>query len=111
MVVVFNNPTTQSQQTVAILDGFASASGDTSIVNFSKALDPSDPGFFAHMAIGDGFSCCGQQSTISVNGQDMTTAAGNNDSSVDGFAENGNLITVGNINGPYTGGNPRLSAD
>jgi hypothetical protein len=58
------------------------------------------------MAIGDGFSCCDQESTIAVNGEDVTTVAGNNDSSVDGFVSNGNLITVGNINGPYTGGTP-----
>ena len=108
LVVVYNNPTTQSDQTVAILNGFASSSGDTSTVNFATPLDISNPSFFAHMAIGDGFSCCGQESTISVNGQEMTTVAGNNDSSVDGagVAENGDLITVGNINGPYTGGTP-----
>jgi hypothetical protein len=105
LVVVYSNPS-QSTQTVAILNGFASSSGDTSVVNFSKPLDVSAPGFFAHMAIGDGFSCCGQESTIAVNGQDMTTVAGNNDSSVDASAANGNLITMGNINGPYTGGTP-----
>jgi hypothetical protein len=109
LVVVYSNPS-QPKQTVAILNGFASSAGDTSFVNFATPLDPSAPGFFAHMAIGDGFSCCDQESTISVNGQEMTTVAGNNDSSVDGvwptFAENGDLITVGNINGPYTGGTP-----
>jgi hypothetical protein len=106
LVVVYSNPS-QAMQTVAILNGFASSAGDTSKVNFSQPLDPSDPGFFAHMAIGDGFSCCDQRSTISVNGQEMTTAAGNNDDSVDGpTPQNGNLITVGDINGPFTGGTP-----
>ncbi|HTZ66180.1 MAG TPA: PEP-CTERM sorting domain-containing protein [Roseiarcus sp.] len=105
LVVVYSNPS-QSTQTVAILNGFASSSGDTSVVNFSKPLDTSAPGFFAHMAIGDGFSCCDQESTISVNGKEMTTVAGNNDSSVDASPADGNLITMGNINGPYTGGTP-----
>ena len=35
----------------------------------------------------------------------MTTVAGNDDSCV-GSPANGCLITVGNINGPYTGGTP-----
>ena len=105
LVVVYSNPLNPTQ-TVAILNGFASSTGDTTTVNFTEALDPSDPGFFAHMSIGDGFSCCDQMSTISVNGQEMTTAAGNNDSSVDPALANGNLITVGDINGPYTGGTP-----
>jgi PEP-CTERM motif len=106
LVVVFSKAS-QPTQTVALLNGFASAAGDTSTINFSTALHPSAPGFFAHMAIGDGFSCCGQASTITVNGSVMTTVAGNNDSSVDGSTvSNGNLITVGNINGPFTGGVP-----
>jgi hypothetical protein len=91
-------------QTVAILNGFASSAGDTSTISFSSALHPTAPGFFAHMAIGDGFSCCGQSSTISVNGQLMTSVAGNDDTS--GVDQNGALLTVGNINGPYTGGTP-----
>jgi hypothetical protein len=107
LVVVYTNPL-QSTQTVAILNGFASSAGDTSSVTFGTPLDPTAPGFFAHMAIGDGFSCCNQRSTITVNGNEMTTAAGNNDSSVDAVLHNGNLITVGNINGPYTGGTPGL---
>jgi hypothetical protein len=106
LVVVYSNPD-QATQTIAILDGSASSTGDNSSINFSTPLNPSAPGFFAHMAIGDGFSCCDQESTIDVNGQAMTTVAGNNDSSVDGSdVSNGNLITVGNINGPYTGGTP-----
>ena len=108
LVVVYSNAANPTQ-TVAILNGYASAAGDISTVNFASPLNPSAPGFFAHMAIGDGFSCCDQKSTININGQDMTTAAGNNDSSIDGSdVSNGNLITVGNINGPYTGGTPGL---
>jgi hypothetical protein len=104
LVVVYSNPT-QPTQTVALLNGFASSSGDTAKITYTTPIDKSSPAFFAHMAIGDGFSCCGQQSNISVNGSLMTTAAGNNDSSVESAA-NGNLITVGNINGPFTGGTP-----
>lgn len=77
-------------------------------MTFAKPLDPSAPGFFAHMAIGDGFSCCSQASEIDVNGSAMTTVAGNNDSCTSaGAPADGCLITVGNINGPsFTGGTP-----
>lgn len=105
LVVVYSNAA-NPLQTVAILNGFASAAGDTATINFASALNPASAGFFAHMAIGDGFSCCDQESSIAVNGLLMTTVAGNNDSSVDSGVSNGNLITVGNINGPYTGGTP-----
>jgi hypothetical protein len=105
LVVVYTNSALPTQ-TVAILNGFASSAGDTSSITFAKPLDPTASGFFAHMIIGDGFSCCSQSSTISVNGQLMTTVAGNNDSSVDSSAANGNLITVGHMAGPYTGGTP-----
>jgi hypothetical protein len=105
LVIVYSN-SARSTQTVGILNGFASSAGDTSTISFGTPLNPSDPGFFAHMIIGDGFSCCDQQSNISVDGNLMTTAAGNNDSSVDGGVSNGNLITVGNMSGPYTGGTP-----
>ena len=44
--------------TVGILDGFANVSGDTTSINFSKALNPAAPGFFADMRLGIGFSCC-----------------------------------------------------
>ncbi len=105
LVIAYTNPAIATN-TVAILNGFAESTGDISHVNFATPLDTTAPGFFAHMIIGDGFSCCGQASTITVNGQVMTTVAGNNDSSVDATPANGNLITVGNINGPYTGGTP-----
>lgn len=106
LVIVYTNPANPTQ-TIGILNGFASSTGDISSITFGIPLNPSAPGFFAHMAIGDGFSCCNQMSTITVNGLQMTTAAGNNDSSVDGGnVANGNLITVGNINGPFTGGMP-----
>jgi hypothetical protein len=37
--------------TVAILNGAASSAGDVSHVTFAQPLDPTAPGFFAHMAI------------------------------------------------------------
>jgi len=110
LVVVYSNPAL-SVSTVGILDGFSSSTGDNASINFSSPLHPADPGFFAEMRIGDGFSCCSQTSTITVNGTTITTNAGNNDDSVDGSAANGNLITVGGDNDPFSALNPSYAAD
>ena len=101
LVVVYKDPANSAVSTVGILDGFSAVSGDTSTINFSNPLDPSAPGFFAEMRIGDGFSCCTQASTITVNGTVITTNAGNNDDGV-GAINNGQLITVGGDNDPFS---------
>jgi hypothetical protein len=95
-----------STSTIGILDGFSAQSGDNSSINFAAALHPAAPGFQAEMRIGDGFSCCGQESQIDVNGLRMTDVAGNNDDSVDGAPDDGNLITVGGDNDPFTVASP-----
>jgi len=110
LVVVYSNPTL-ANSTVGILDGFSSSAGDNSKIAFSTPLDPAAPGFFPEMRIGDGFSCCGQASTIAVNGTTITTNAGNNDDSVDAAPANGNLITVGGDNDPFSPLLPTYAAD
>lgn len=97
--------------TVGILDGFSAVGGDTTSINFVNPLNPSDPGFFAEMRIGDGFSCCSQTSSITVNGNTITTVAGNRDDSVDGFDANGSLITVGGDDDACTPANPTYATD
>ena len=99
LVVVYSNPAL-STHTIGILQGFASVTGDTGTLNFGTPLDPSAPGFVAELRLGIGFSCCGQESTVSVNGTLITETAGNND---DGAAvQNGQLITMGGDNDPYS---------
>lgn len=86
--------------TIGILDGFSQSSGDDATISFANPLASSDPGFFAEMLIGDGFSCCSQMSSITVNGTVITESAGNND---DGDAvANGALITVGGFDDPFS---------
>lgn len=92
LVVVYSNGAL-GISTVGILDGFSASAGDTTAINFATPLDPTAPGFQAEMRLGIGFSCCSQQSTVSVNGTTITNVAGNND---DGAAvANGSLITMG----------------
>ena len=102
--------------TVGILDGFATVTGDTAKINFTQPLDPSAAGFFAEMRLGIGFSCCDpnsptQRSTVKVNGQLLTENAGLNDDSTDAGATNGNLITVGGDDDPFSPANPSYAAD
>ncbi len=108
LVVVYQNAALP-ESTVGILDGFASVAGDTAAINFADPLDPSDPGFFAEMSLGIGFSCCSQKSSVEVNGTLITLNAGNND---DGNAvANGSLITVGSFDDPLSPFMPSYEED
>lgn len=90
-------------QTVAILDGFADVTGDTATLNFGSPLDPTMPGFHAEMDLGIGFSATGDASTVTVNGTTITQNAGNwDDGYVPDGAQNGNLITVGGFDDPFS---------
>ncbi len=117
LVVVYSNPTL-AESTFAILDGFASTSGDTTHVNFADPLDPSAPGFFAEMFLGIGFSyngstCTdtGQTSRVDVNGTTITNNAGCNDDSIDTVADNGNLLTTGGFDDPFSPHLPTTAQD
>jgi hypothetical protein len=97
LVVVYSNPTIPTSS-IGILDGAASSAGDTSMINF--ASNPS--GDTVLMSVGDGFSydqdgVTDQYSTINVDGSLLTSAAGNCDSSQDGYCANGDLITAGKL--------------
>ncbi len=111
LVVVYSNGTLATS-TIGILDGFSASAGDNSSINFAAGLDPTAAGFHAELRIGDGFSCdtnCSngsQVSLIDVNGLRMTNVAGDNDDSVDANPSNGNLITVGSDNDPFTLASP-----
>ena len=108
LIVVYSNPTLLDA-TVGILDGFSAVGGDNTAINFANPLNPAAPGFFAEMIIGDSFSCCGQRSTIEVNGTTMTVNAGNNDDGA--VVSNGSLITVGGYDDPFSPANPSYADD
>ena len=101
LVVVYQLPSLPVS-TVAILDGFSASTGDTTVLNFASPLNPAAPGFFAEMRLGIGYSCCDQRSTVTVNGTVITENAGNNDDSADAVLSNGNLITVGGYDDPFS---------
>ena len=108
LVVIFDNPAL-GISTIGILDGFSAVGGDSTAINFSTPLDPSDPGFFAEMYIGSSHSCCSQRSTITVNGGLLTENAGDFDDGLD--LANGSLITVGSFDDPFSPLNPSYVDD
>jgi hypothetical protein len=106
LVVVYSNATLGTS-TIGILDGFSDQNGDNSAITFASGLHPSDPGFHAEMRIGDGFSydqggVTDQVSLVDVNGQRLSNVTGNCDDNVDSFCQDGNLITMGGDNDPFT---------
>jgi hypothetical protein len=109
LVVVYSHPSL-GVSTVGILDGFASSTGDTTTLTFGAPLNPAAPGFVAEMALGIGFSCCNQASTVKVNGTTITDNAGNNNDGV-GPAANGQLITVGGFDDAYSAAMPAYGDD
>ena len=118
LVVVYSDPTVSAVQSVGILDGFSQTTGDSTAINFATPLDPTAPGFLAEMRLGIGFSfdgngCTGsgQSSRVTVNGTDITNNAGCNDDSADASASNGNLITVGDDNDPFSALLPSVLPD
>ena len=118
LVVVYSDPTVSAVQSVGILDGFSQTTGDSTAINFTTPLDPTAPGFLADMRLGIGFSydgngCTGsgQSSSVTVNGTTITNSAGCNDDSVDTVAADGNLITVGDNNDPFSPLLPSIAQD
>jgi hypothetical protein len=80
---------------VALLDGGQNTSGETTNVFFGSPLDTSSPTFAAELGLGISFSCCGQASNVSINGNLLSSNAGNFDDGLD--QTDGSLITVGGL--------------
>ena len=105
LVVVYANAALP-ENTIAVLDGSASTTGDTATFVLAAPLDKTVPGFQATMSLGSGFSyqggggagtpVCGggQFSIVEVNSALLSNCAGNYD---DGFGNDGALITVGGV--------------
>lgn len=110
LVVVYSNGSL-ADSTIAILDGWSASGGDSFSTAFVDPLDPTAAGFEAEMALGIGFSCCSQKSTVKVNGTTITTEAGNFDDGVGGGAANGRLITVGGYDDPFSPASPSYVDD
>jgi hypothetical protein len=110
LVIVYSNPA-ETERTIALLDGFSVASGDSFSVNLGSPLaDPSTPGFEALFSLGIGYSYQvgdSQFSYVDVDGRRLTSWAGGED---DGGSFNGGLVTVGGLDDdPSNPANPNSS--
>lgn len=85
------------ESSVVLLDGGQRTGGETSIFAYADPLgDPTDAGFFMDMSLAISFSCCGNQvSQIDVNGQRISSSAGNLDDGL--ISSDGSLITAGGV--------------
>lgn len=103
LVVVYANAA-QPENTIAVLDGAASQTGDTATFVLAAPLDKTVPGFQATMSLGSGHSYQGGQpgnicapsqfSIVDINDERLTSCAGNFD---DGEGNDGALVTVGGV--------------
>jgi hypothetical protein len=100
--------------TVFVFDGSSASAGDAFGFNVAATTASSQ----AEMRLGIGFSfdgtgCTGngQTSVVTVNAVTITNNAGCNDDSVDATPADGNLITVGGDNDPFSPLLPTTAAD
>jgi hypothetical protein len=112
LVVVYSDPSLTSNRTIAILDGFADPWGDEFTFTASRGMNPNAAGFSAELRLGIGYSNpFGNQSTeITVNGTLITKGAGGSDDGL-GWPNNGQLITVGGNDDPFSAPMPLKEND
>jgi hypothetical protein len=98
LAVIFDDPNQTVTNTVILMFGAQSVSGDTFNIGLADPIDLTDPNLALDFSLGISYSYqlggVQQYSRVDVNGQRLTTAAGGED---DGYSSNGGLITVGGI--------------
>ena len=101
LAVIFDDPNQVASNTIILLFGGQNPAGDNFNINLTNPINKSAAGFALDFSLGISFSDQDngpnfpeQFSTVDVNGQRLTSAAGGSD---DGEPVNGELITVGGI--------------
>ncbi len=94
IVVVFDDPSQTTQSTVIIAFGGQATTGDTFALTLSEPFDDATQDVELSLAIGFSVNSGGQFSLIDVNGERMTSSAGDFD---DGELANGALYTIGGV--------------
>ena len=94
LVVIFDDPSETVTSTIVVSFGGQELSGDTFNITLAEPFADSDQDITMSLAIGFSFQPAGQFSLVDVNGQRLTSSAGNSD---DGAAANGALYTVGGL--------------
>ncbi len=100
LAVIFNNPASTTVNTVILLFGSQSTTGDLFRIGLAEPINKGDPNLGLDLSLGISFgyqtgtTSERQISLIDVNGQRLTSQAGGQD---DGASENGALLTVGGL--------------
>jgi hypothetical protein len=99
LAVVFDDSSQAATHSIVLLFGAQDPAGDSFAVTLAEPIDPNAPGALADFGLGISFGFQGtiQYSTVSVNSQPLTAAAGGQDDCRDASPANGCLITVGGI--------------
>jgi len=99
LAVIFDDPNQTSTNTVILLYGAQSTTGDNFAIGLAEPINLSDPNLVLDFSLGISFGFQtevfnDQVVLVDVNGQRLTSSAGGQD---DGASQNGALITVGGI--------------
>ncbi len=96
LTVIYSNPSLPERTIVLLEGGLTGPEPQTNVISLANPVDKTNSDFTAEMALGIqyGFLPQNQYSTVDVNGERLTSSAGNPD---DGFGANGALITVGGV--------------
>ena len=109
LAVIFDDPNQTVTNTVILMFGAQSPTGDTFNIGLANPLDKTDPNLALDLSLGISFgfqpSNPSQYSTIDINSQRLTSSAGGYD---DGYSANGGLITVGGIGDSNTNPPPNV---
>jgi lysophospholipase L1-like esterase len=96
VVVIFDDPAVPADQTVSLLYGALSPTGDEYQVSLASPIRKADPNTRLEMSLGISFSYQAngtqQYSSVEVGGKRLSTSAGGED---DGASHDGALITAG----------------
>ena len=107
LAVVFDDPNVATTKSVALLFGALKTVGDQFTVGLEQPFTSTSQ-LEMSLGISFGFQPSTQYSTVSVNNQLITSAAGGQD---DGIGANGSLITVGGVgDSPTNPANPNAAA-
>ncbi|MCX9011789.1 MAG: Ig-like domain-containing protein [Candidatus Methanoperedens sp.] len=96
LAVIFDDPSQTNDNTVVLLFGAQSVTGDNFAIALANPINKADPNLKLDMSLGIsfGYQPSSQDSQVDVNGIRMTSSAGGQD---DGAGANGALLTVGGL--------------
>jgi hypothetical protein len=102
LTVIYSHPDLPLQTVFVLEGGLTGPVPQVTGLDFANPIDTTDPAFVARLSLGIQFSVVGnplnpQFSTVDINGQRVTSSAGDADDSAVTPPTNGTLVTVGGV--------------